>query len=327
MKRPIIGISIGDQAGIGPEVTLKALKHKEIFDSCIPIIIGNVNIVKRAAHIVNFTGDINKIQISDRCVEGKANLISLGNMNEDCEFGKVQSECGKMAFEYIKTSIDLAMAHKIDAVVTGPINKEALNLAGYHYSGHTEIFADLTGTKDYAMMLTGGNLRVIHVSTHVSLREACDRVKMDRVYTVIRLANKAMIDLGIKSPVIVVAGLNPHAGENGLFGEEEIKEIIPAIKKAKDDGINVSGPLPPDTVFLQFGKNKYDIAVVMYHDQGHIPLKLLDFMGGVNITVGLPIIRTSVDHGTAFGIAGKGTADESSMIKAIEMAAQFAINR
>lgn len=327
MNKPLIGITIGDPAGVGPEVTLKALKNREILDSCVPVVIGDINVVKKAASIVAFESDINVVDNTDDCIDRKVNLISLNNMKDSYQFGMIQPECGRAAFEYIKKGIELALVGKLSAVVTGPINKEALNLAGYHYSGHTEIFADLTGTKDYAMMLTGGPLKVIHVSTHVSLREACDRVKKERVYKVIKLAKKAMNDLGLKSPRIAVAGLNPHAGENGLFGDEEIKEIIPAIDKAKEEGINVNGPLPPDTIFLHCKDGKYDIAVVMYHDQGHIPLKLLDFMGGVNVTVGLPIIRTSVDHGTAFGKAGKGTADETSMIKAIEMAVQFATNR
>ncbi|MDI6601376.1 MAG: 4-hydroxythreonine-4-phosphate dehydrogenase PdxA [Thermoanaerobacteraceae bacterium] len=327
MNKPLIGITIGDPAGVGPEVTLKALKNKGILDSCIPVVIGDINVIKRAALIVAFESDINVVDNVDDCIDYKVNLISLNNVKDSYQFGRVQPECGRAAFEYIKKGIELALAGELSAVVTGPINKEALNLAGYHYSGHTEIFADLTGTKDYAMMLTGGPLKVIHVSTHVSLREACDRVKKERVYKVIKLADKAMNDLGLKSPRIAVAGLNPHAGENGLFGDEEIKEIIPAIEKAREEGIDANGPLPPDTIFLHCKDGKYDIAVVMYHDQGHIPLKLLDFMGGVNVTVGLPIIRTSVDHGTAFGKAGKGTADETSMIKAIEMAVQFATNR
>lgn len=327
MAKPLIGITIGDPAGVGPEVILKALKHKKIFELCIPVIIGDINVVKRAARIVNFEEKINLIKDFDQCKEGELNLISLDNVKFDYQFGKVQPECGRVAFEYIKTGIELATAKKIDAVVTAPINKEALNMAGYRYSGHTEIFADLTKTPDYAMLLASKSLRVIHVSTHVSLRKACDMVKQDRVYKVIKLADEAVRGLGMHSPRIAVAGLNPHAGEKGLFGDEEIKEIIPAIEKAKQEDLNVTGPLPPDTIFLHCKEGKYDIAVAMYHDQGHIPLKLVDFMGGVNITVGLPIIRTSVDHGTAFGKAGKGTADETSMLRAIEMAVQLALHR
>lgn len=327
MDKPVIGITIGDPAGVGPEVTLKAFKNKKLFNICIPVVIGDINVIKKAATIVGYNSEINLIEGADQCKEGKLNLLSLNNVDFDYRFGSIQPECGRVAFEYIKIGIELALAGNIDAVVTAPIHKEALNLAGFHYSGHTEIFADLTKTKDYAMMLVSEPLKVIHVSTHVSLRKACDMVKQERVYKVIKLAYEGIKGLGVQAPRIAVAGLNPHAGETGLFGDEEIKEIIPAVERAKQEGFNVTGPLPPDTIFLHCKEGKYDIAVVMYHDQGHIPLKLLDFMGGVNITVGLPIIRTSVDHGTAFGKAGRGTADETSMIKAIETAVQFAINR
>lgn len=327
MGKPVIGITIGDPAGVGPEVTLKAFKNKKIFNICIPVVIGDINVIKKAGTIVGYDSEINLIEGTDQCKEGKLNLLSLDNVDFDYRFGSIQPECGRVAFEYIKTGIELALAGNIDSVVTAPIHKEALNLAGFHYSGHTEIFADLTNTKDYAMMLASEPLKVIHVSTHVSLRKACDMVKQERVYKVIKLAYEGIKGLGVQAPRIAVAGLNPHAGETGLFGDEEIKEIIPAVERAKQEGFNVTGPLPPDTIFLHCKEGKYDIAVVMYHDQGHIPLKLLDFMGGVNITVGLPIIRTSVDHGTAFGKAGKGTADETSMIKAIETAVQFVINR
>ncbi|KRT34484.1 4-hydroxythreonine-4-phosphate dehydrogenase PdxA [Acetomicrobium hydrogeniformans] len=327
MDKPVIGITIGDPAGVGPEVTLKAFKNKKLFNICIPVVIGDINVIKKSATIVGYNSEINLIEGTDQCKEGKLNLLSLNNVDFDYRFGSIQPECGRVAFEYIKIGIELALAGNIDAVVTAPIHKEALNLAGFHYSGHTEIFADLTKAKDYAMMLASEPLKVIHVSTHVSLRNACDMVKQERVHKVIKLAYEGIKGLGVQAPRIAVAGLNPHAGETGLFGDEEIKEIIPAVERAKQEGFNVTGPLPPDTIFLHCKEGKYDIAVVMYHDQGHIPLKLLDFMGGVNITVGLPIIRTSVDHGTAFGKAGKGTADETSMIKAIETAVQFAINR
>jgi 4-hydroxythreonine-4-phosphate dehydrogenase len=212
-------------------------------------------------------------------------------------------------------------------VVTGPINKESMNTAGMHYAGMTEVFAELTGTKDYSMMLTGGPLKVIHVSTHLSMREAIERVKKERVLRVIHLADAMLRDLGYERRRIAVAGLNPHSSENGLFGLEEEREVIPAIEAAKAEGLDVTGPVPPDTVFMKASTGMFDIVVAMYHDQGHIPLKLLDFMGGVNVTVGIPVIRTSVDHGTAFDIAGKGIADETSMIKAIELAVQFALNR
>ena len=323
MKKPLIGITIGDPSGAGPEICLKALMKDEIYQVCRPILFGDEKVIKRVYPIVDCKKELVLIDNPEDFEEDKVNLISFNVIDDSYEFAVVQGKCGRAAFEYIKNAIHMALDKKIDAVVTGPINKEALNLAGINYSGHTEIFADLTGTKDYAMLLASGPLKVIHVSTHVSLREACDRAKKDRIYTVIKLAHKAMVDLGVCNPRIAVAGLNPHSGENGLFGDEEQKEIIPAIKKAQEEGLDVKGPLPPDTVFLHCKNGKYDIAVAMYHDQGHIPLKIVDFMGGVNVTVGLPIIRTSVDHGTVYGKAGKGTADETSMIKAIEMAVQF----
>ncbi|MEI6876602.1 MAG: 4-hydroxythreonine-4-phosphate dehydrogenase PdxA, partial [Spirochaetota bacterium] len=252
--------------------------------------------------------------------------------------GKVSAMAGKAAFDAVKKVIEMAMADDVDATVTGPINKEALNLAGYHYSGHTEIYADFTKTKDYTMMLAEGKLRVVHVSTHVSLREACDRVKKDRVFSVIKLAYDAMRAFGIEGPRIGVAGLNPHASDGGLFGWEEKDEISPAIFRARSEGLDVDGPVPPDTLFSKALGGHYDIVVAMYHDQGHIPLKVVGFVwdeisgswksvSGVNITLGLPIIRTSVDHGTAFEIAGKGIATEESLVNAIDYAIQLARQR
>ncbi len=328
MKKPRIGITIGDPSGIGPEISLKALRHEEVLDTCIPLLYGDEYVLRRATGIL---GDGMRLHVlgspKEPLDEGAVNIVSPGVLNEPWEYAKVQGTCGKAAFEYIGRAIGDALDGSLDAVVTGPINKEALHEGGIPYSGHTEIFADLTGTKDYAMLLTGGDIRVIHVSTHISLRKACDRVKKERVLTVIRLAEEATKGLGVAQPRIAVAGLNPHSGEGGLFGDEEINEIIPAIEEAGREGIRVTGPVPPDTVFLKIAKGEFDIVVAMYHDQGHIPLKLTDFMGGVNITVGLPIIRTSVDHGTAFGKAGKGTADESSMLAAIRSAVSLAQNR
>ena len=327
MKRPKIGITIGDPSGIGPEVSLKALENKEVLESCVPVLYGDARVLERAASIVGSRREIILLDGPEEASEGRVNLVSLGVPEGPWEFAAVQGECGQAAFAYIKKAIEDALDKKIDAVVTGPINKEALNVGGINYSGHTEIFADLTGTKDYAMLLTGGGIRVIHVSTHVALREACDRAKKARIGTVIRLADSSARGLGVEKPRIAVAGLNPHSGEGGLFGREEIDEIIPAIRAAEEEGLDVTGPVPPDTVFVKLLKGDFDIVVAMYHDQGHIPLKLTDFMGGVNITVGLPIIRTSVDHGTAYGKAGKGTADETSMVAAIRSAVKLALNR
>lgn len=327
MRKPFLGITIGDPSGSGPEIALKAVRHEEILTLCTPILYGDEYVLRRALSILGDTMPVEILHRPQEAKDGLVNVISPGILSEPWEFGKVQGVCGQAAFGYIKRAIEDAVQGSIDAVVTGPINKEALHEGGIPYSGHTEIFADLTGTKNYAMLLTGGNIRVIHVSTHVSLREACDRVRKDRVLSVIRLADEAVRGLGVPKPRIAVAGLNPHSSEGGLFGDEELLEIIPAIEEARAGGLDVTGPVPPDTVFLKIVKGDFDIVVAMYHDQGHIPLKIIDFMGGVNITVGLPIIRTSVDHGTAFGKAGKGTADESSMVAAIRAAVRLALNR
>jgi 4-hydroxythreonine-4-phosphate dehydrogenase len=247
--------------------------------------------------------------------------------------GRVDPMAGKAAYEYVARAVDLALAGEIDAVVTAPLNKEALNAAGYHFAGHTEILAHLCQVRDVAMMLVSGGLRVSHVSTHVSLREACDRVKKERVLRVILLTDEALRRMGIASPRIAVAGLNPHASDGGLFGTEEAEEIAPAVQEAQARGLQVEGPLPPDTVFYravkghEIGRSPFDAVVAMYHDQGHIPIKLLGLFDGVNVTLGLPIIRTSVDHGTAFGKAGKGTASPVSMIAALKLAVQMARGR
>lgn len=316
-QQPVLGITVGDPSGIGPEIALTATRKLGEQHRCI--LYADEAVLRKSAPCVNETREFNRITNPKDYVPGKINYIQVGSIKSDYEFRKVQAACGQAAYDYVAKAIEDALADRIDAVVTGPLNKEALNLAGLHYAGHTEIFAKLTNTKDYAMLLTGGPLRVIHVSTHVSLRQACDRATKARVLTTIKLGYEAAQALAdIAEPRIAVAGLNPHSGEGGLFGTEEIDEIIPAIEEAQKLGINAIGPVPPDTVYMRAAKGEYDMVVAMYHDQGHIPLKIIDFMGGVNITVGLPIIRTSVDHGTAFGRAGQGRADDTSMIAAIE---------
>ena len=328
---------MGDPAGIGAEIIVKALSRKGIYQRSRPVVIGSQEVMEDAIRFTNLPLELNCIEnislLNDEY--GTIDLINLDNIKlADFKYGEVSAKTGQASLDYIYKGIELAMAKKIDAVVTGPIHKESIQKAGSPYAGHTEIFATQTGAKDYAMMLADKHFRVIHVSTHVSLRKACDLVKRERVLTVIRLADKALQDLGISKPKIGVAGLNPHAGEEGLFGSEEIEEIIPAINEARKEGINVEGPVPPDTIFSKVMGKQYDIAVAMYHDQGHIPMKVMGFkydkktnkwssMSGVNITVGLPIIRTSVDHGVAFGKAGQGRANEESMVEAINMAIQF----
>ena len=340
MGKPIIGITMGDPAGIGAEIAVKALSNPEIYSLAIPVVIGSKVVMEDAISFIPANFSLNVID-DIKQAKGKYGIIDLFDLDnitlDDFKYGMIGAAAGKASIEYIFKAIELAKEGKVDAVVTGPIHKKAINAAGYHYAGHTEIFAEKTNTKSYAMMLADGDMRVIHVSTHVSLRHACDLVKKVRVLTVIRLANKALKKLGFERPRIGVAGLNPHAGEQGLFGTEEINEISPAIKQAKKEGINVEGPIPPDTIFSKVIGKQYDIAVVMYHDQGHIPMKVLGFkynkrsnkwstMSGVNVTVGLPIIRTSVDHGVAYGKAGNGTANEQSMLEAIQMAVLLSAN-
>ena len=339
MDRPLIGISVGDPAGIGPEITARALSLPEIYSLCRPLVVAESEMMKEA---IQFSKLILKTYTVSSPKEGlyqfgTIDLLDLKNVDgKSVQHKTISADYGRASFEYVRKVIELAMAKQIDATVTGPISKEAINLAGFHYSGHTEIYADLTQTKDYAMMLAHDQFRVIHVSTHVSLREACERVKKDRVYRVIMLGYDAVKRLGVKNPKIAVAGLNPHAGEEGLFGREEIEEIEPAIQQAQKEGLRIEGPIPPDTVFSKMQGGQYDLVVVMYHDQGHIPTKLIGFkyddktktwgsMSGVNITCGLPIIRVSVDHGTAFGKAGEGRANPESMIQAIKIAAKLAL--
>lgn len=325
--KPVIGITIGDAAGVGPEIIAKALAEKEVYDICRPVVIGDLSIMKRAVTIVGNGLTCRAIDdvLNGGYEFGQIDVIDLHNLPEDLPFAQVDPRAGKAAYTYVETAVNLALAGKIAAIATAPLNKDAMNQGGCHFPGHTEILAHLSNTKNYAMMLTGGSLRVIHVSTHLSLRQACEKVKKERVLKVIQLADQAMKKIGIKEPRIAVAGLNPHSGEGGLFGTEEIEEIIPAIESAKTLGLNVTGPVAPDTVFYRAAvKKDFDIVVVMYHDQGHIPLKVLGFEEGVNITVGLPFIRTSVDHGTAFDIAGKGMANHMSMLESIRLAALMA---
>ena len=339
-NRKAIGITMGDPAGVGAEITVKALAKKEVYEKCIPVVVGDRACMEDA---IRFCGSALKLNIIGHPSEAKGeygtiDLINLGFFdNQTWEYKKPAAACGNASFQYIIHAIELAKKRELEAVITAPINKEALNLAGHAYSGHTEIFADYTDTRDFAMLLASGNLRVIHVSTHVALREACNRVKKERVLKVIRLAHEGLRLLGFENPVVGVAGLNPHCSENGMFGHEEAEEIIPAIEAARAEGIRVEGPVAPDTVFVKAMGGVYDVVVAMYHDQGHIPLKLSGFrldpatntytsMSGINCTIGLPIIRSSVDHGTAYGKAGEGRANEESMLEAIFAGIEMAKN-
>ncbi len=328
--KPVLGITMGDATGCGPEIIVKSLMEPRFYAMSRPVVIGDAKIMQRAADIVGSRLKIRKIMaMADAGQQADTiDVWDFDNLPVDLPFATVDARAGKAAYEYVAKGVELAMSGQIDAIVTAPLHKEAMNQGGYHYAGHTEILGALSKTKDYAMMLVGGPLRVIHVSTHVSLREACNRVKQARVLKVIELADESCKLLGIAEPRVAVAGLNPHAGEAGMFGSEEIDEIMPAIEAAKAKGICATGPIAPDTVFYRAAlKGHFDIVVCMYHDQGHIPMKVLSFETGVNVTVGLPFIRTSVDHGTAFGKAGKGTADHRSLNESILLGAKMAETR
>jgi len=332
---------MGDPAGIGPEIAVKAFSNKEVHHLCRPLIIGDASVIEMIVRLLGLNFSVHRIRgVKDaRFLPGIIDVLDLANVDPDkLIFGKVSIMAGEAAFQAVRKAIELALSGEVDGTVTSPINKEALNKAGYHFSGHTEIYAHYTRSKKYAMLLVDGNFRVVHVSTHVSLRTACDLVKKQRIIEVIELLHDACLRLGIPSPKIGVAGLNPHASDGGLFGKEEWEEILPAVEEVRKRGMNVEGPVPPDTLFAKAAGGLYDGCVAMYHDQGHIPFKLLGFewdnlkgrmksVRGVNITLGLPIIRTSVDHGTAFEIAGKGVASPDAMILAIKYAAQLAGNR
>ncbi|PLT29557.1 4-hydroxythreonine-4-phosphate dehydrogenase PdxA [Peribacillus deserti] len=327
VNKPSIAITMGDPSGVGPEIIVKSLNDQNIYENCRPFVVGDLKILKKALDVTNIELQLNSISNPEdakyEC--GTIDIIDLDLVSENLPWGQVSAEAGNAAFRYLETAIAFANEGKIHGICTAPLNKEALHKAGHIYPGHTEILAELTNTKDFAMMLSAPGLRVIHVTTHVGIIDAVNKINVDRQYTVIKLAHDTLQKAGIKSPRIAVCGINPHAGENGLFGNgEEEEKIIPAVEKAQEEGINVQGPLPADTLFFRARRGDFDIVVAQYHDQGHGPIKVLGLEAGVNITVGLPIIRTSVDHGTAFDIAGKNIADELSLKEAIRMAIELA---
>lgn len=314
-----IAITMGDPAGIGPEIILKAF-HAGTPADYEPIVYGDRAWMAQTAQQLKLPLPVANGRILPVQQATAADLSGV-------QWGELSPQAGKAAAECVIAAAQAALRGDVDAVVTAPLNKEAMAMGGYPYPGHTELLAEVTQTPRYGMMLLSGNLRVVHVSTHVSLREAIERVRAPRIVECIRLAARACRDLGIAHPHIAVAGLNPHAGENGLFGTEEETEIAPAIAQARQENINASGPHPPDTVFARAAKGEFDLVIAMYHDQGHIPVKLHGFDTGVNVTIGLPIIRVSVDHGTAFDIAGKGLASEKSLQQALRIAAQMVKSR
>jgi 4-phospho-D-threonate 3-dehydrogenase / 4-phospho-D-erythronate 3-dehydrogenase len=316
---PTLAITMGDPGGIGPEIIAKALGHRDIFDRCRPLVIGEARAMDAALRI---TGS--DLQLKD------VELVDLANIDiERHGRGRNSAEVGRAAYEYLERAAQLALRDEVGAIVTAPLNKEALSEAGWVGIGHTELLARFAGIpeKSIAMMLASNRLRVVHVSTHVSLRRAIELVTTERIVTTTRLAGATARDIVGRDPHLAIAGLNPHAGEHGLFGSEEQEQIEPAIEHLRSEGWHVSGPISPDTVFLRAASGDFDAVVAMYHDQGHIPSKFAGFDDTVNVTLGLPIVRTSVDHGTAYDIAGTGKANEANMLAAIELAAQMAVNR
>ena len=329
--RPVVGITSGDPSSIGPEVVVKALLNEEVRDCCRPLVLADARVLDHTRRMLRAGVEWTVI----RCYAGPADLapgvtlLDFANVPEpDALAPRPDAACGRASVEYVEAAIDLAMQHRIDAIATAPINKESLGLAGYRFAGHTEILAERTGADSKVMMLAGGPLRVALVTIHIALAQVPAKLSTAGVLSTIRTTNRGLVELfGLENPRIAVCGLNPHAGEAGRFGDEEARIIRPAIERAREEGIGCSGPWPPDTIFYKAAHGGYDAVVAMYHDQGLIPLKLLAFDSAVNITLGLPIIRTSVDHGTAFDIAGKGVAHPDSMIESIKLASQFARRR
>src|SRR5918997_2774294 len=319
MAAPLIAVTMGDPAGIGPEIVPRAFAEEGRDRRAL--VIGDPGILERAAKLLGLEIGVEEISEPEEAAlePGAVDVLAVGEVPEDLPFGELDARAGDAAFRYLERATHLASAGRVGAIATAPLNKEAMHLAGHNYPGHTEILAELTSTEDYAMMLVTDELKVIHVSTHVSLREAIERVRPERELAVMRLAHDALRKLGVDNPRVAVAGLNPHAGENGLFGTEDSERIAPAVEEAREQGIEASGPWPPDTVLMRARRGEFDVVVVQDHDQGHIPLKLMGFDTGVNVTVGLPFFRTSVDHGTAFDIAGTGKADHASMRAALDL--------
>jgi 4-phospho-D-threonate 3-dehydrogenase / 4-phospho-D-erythronate 3-dehydrogenase len=328
--KPLIAITMGDPAGIGAEISLKALLDPAIYTMCRPLVVGTLAVLEQMRDVLRSGQCLRAVASPDegRYMSGTVDVLNLSAEHPGpFPLGVAAKDNGAAAVAYVEKAITLAVAGDVDAIATAPLNKEAMRAAGFPYDGHTELLAVKTGTKVYTMMLASGDFRVFHVSTHVSLRGAIERAKKTRVLQVIELAYREIQRMGVMEPRLAVAGLNPHAGEHGLFGDEEIHEIGPAVEEARARGWNVSGPISPDTVFARAKRGDFDGVVAMYHDQGHIPFKMTEFELGVNVTVGLPIIRTSVDHGTAYDIAGQGVADPKNMVQAIVLAADMARHR
>jgi 4-phospho-D-threonate 3-dehydrogenase / 4-phospho-D-erythronate 3-dehydrogenase len=329
MDRPRIAITMGDAAGVGPEIIMKSLARREVYECCCPLVVGDAGRLRLAGRIVGAELAVRSLQPAQteeaRYTAGTVDCIDLGLIPPDLAWGKLSPIAGDAAFQFVKTAAELAMAGRVSAICTAPLNKEALHAGGHRYPGHTELLAELTGTPEVSMMLTAPNLRVIHVTTHIGLLDAIQRIEPGLVERTISRGHEVLLRAGIARAKIGVCGINPHAGENGLFGHgEEETKIVPAVQVCRARGWDVEGPLPADTLFFRAARGDFDMVVAMYHDQGHGPVKVLGLEAGVNITVGLPVIRTSVDHGTAFDIAGTGKADERSLLEALRQAIELA---
>jgi len=327
--RPIIAITMGDASGVGPEIIMKALARDDVAALCRPLVVGDAARLREAGALVGSALAVNALQIPDEAhyARGAVDCIDLGLIPAGHPFGTLSAVSGEGAFRYIERATRLVQAGEADAICTAPLSKEALHAAGHKFPGHTELLAHLTGTPEVSMMLVAPKLRVIHVTTHIGLIAAIRLIEPGLVGRVIARGRDTLIKAGIAEPRIGVCGINPHAGENGLFGEgEEEAKIIPAVRACQARGWRVEGPLPADTLFFRAARGDFDLVVAMYHDQGHGPVKVMGLETGVNITIGLPVIRTSVDHGTAFDIAGKGVADEGSLVEALRQAAGLAPN-
>ena len=325
--KPAIAITMGDPCGIGPEVVAKALADPNVYLSCRPVVVGNSHAIKQAVALTGVGLKINQpTDLSQAGLDpGVIDLVDIGNLNpEDITVGEISPTCGKAAMEWVTKAGELALEGGVDGLATAPLNKESASLAGYTSIGHMELLQELSGAKTVATMLMAKNLRVVHLTTHRSLRLACDYVKKDRILEYLRLTHDSFVKWGFTKPSIAAAALNPHGSDGGLLGDEEAQEIAPAVAAAWEEGINAIGPVPADAVFHQAVENRYDVVLAMYHDQGHIPVKVYGFEESITANLGLPFVRTSVDHGTAFDIAGKGVASQTSMLESIRLAVALA---
>lgn len=326
-ERKIIAIPMGDAAGIGPEITVKSLAKKEIYEMCNPLVVGDADVIKKAIDVTETGLNVNIVAAPNegKYEFGTVDVLDMNNIDIDAlQPGQVQAQCGQAAFEFIKKSVELAMNDDVAAIATTPINKESLKAAGVPYIGHTEMLEDLGGAPDPLTMFQVNGMRIFFLTRHVSLKEAIGQMTTERVRDYLNRCDKALQRLGVENRKLAVAGLNPHSGEGGLFGMEEVNEIAPGVEAAKADGIDAYGPVPADSVFFQALNGKYDAVLSLYHDQGHIAAKMTDFHRTISITNGLPFLRTSVDHGTAFDIAWKNIAASVSMEECIKLAAEYA---